>query len=393
MGSFDIYCDVSGIGIGYGDDIIAFAIINNPTYKGYQSTWELIPIPFYGKYDDYGRIDFSSSSEDLAAKVFIDKVITNGDVIGEDDSVLNAILSEINSDNEDYLKIKRFYALNDSYYPVKHQALTQKINEAFKKNNIQYHNISFPLGVGTNLFVLKTSEAETEDGKNLVRSALNSIGYRCDIVKTSYYEEFLVYPDASLKDSRYNMLDLTNHENEVKETLNIALYIVRKDVFDALTKTNESIEFCAKEIKNKLILEKTNDKPAYKDTYLDASSLSNLNDKIYNYNDYFCIRGVIDRSYSDSADFLLRGLLEINPDEYPDEDIITTICKSAQFSKIIKTVMARDIQPQRSYRGTQCAQEAILPKMNLHLSLIEVMKKIINSEKYKDSYEQDSDEL
>jgi hypothetical protein len=55
--------------------------------------------------------------------------------------------------------------------------------------------------------------------------------------------------------------------------------------------------------------------------------------------------------------------------------------------------MARDIQPQRSYRGTQCAQEAILPKMNLHLSLIEVMKKIINSEKYKDSYEQDSDEL
>jgi len=372
MGSFDIYCDFSGIGIRYSDKLIAFAIINDPNSKGYESTWDFVPIPFYGKYDDYGRIIFDESSEELADRIFKKQIVCNGDFIGKDDSILNAIYREI--DNGDYLKINPIESYDSNYIADSHNLLIEKLNKTFEDNKLSYYNVTFPLGVGTNLFLLKTSHVESEDEKNLVKLALNSIGFKCDIVKTSYNEEFLVYPDFSAKTPRNNTLNVLKHEDRLNDKkLNIALYIVRKDVFDTVTKNNESIKNCSDTIKETISYYENN--PTL--SWLAKSNFSNLNkSKRISYDDYFYLTSIIDRTYSDCADFTQKGIFEIKPSDYPDEDIFVNVCKATQLSRITKIVMARDIQPQRSYRGTQCAHEAIDSKIEITESILNLMKSI-----------------
>ena len=82
MGCYNITCGVSQFPIIYGDETVNFIIVSSwykskPTPSYMNESWSLIPIPFYGEYDDYGWQDDNDDQQakyDFLSKHFKDEL-------------------------------------------------------------------------------------------------------------------------------------------------------------------------------------------------------------------------------------------------------------------------------------------------------------------------------
>lgn len=90
MGCWNKTCGVSQFPLMSGDDVVTFILIqnsfrveNHPTYIG-NNGWSSIPVPFFGKYNDYGWMEGGNVADetvklDYIKSQFGDKVIANPD--------------------------------------------------------------------------------------------------------------------------------------------------------------------------------------------------------------------------------------------------------------------------------------------------------------------------
>jgi hypothetical protein len=57
MGCWSVYCGISKITIGYGDDVVFIPLVKNKTCEVHQRNYVPFCLPIFGKYNDYGGID------------------------------------------------------------------------------------------------------------------------------------------------------------------------------------------------------------------------------------------------------------------------------------------------------------------------------------------------
>lgn len=66
MGSWNHTCMLSRMSVGYGEDVVAIWMTRYGKDTGFycyqDDIWAPIPMPLYGKYDDYGRVEYQPSA-------------------------------------------------------------------------------------------------------------------------------------------------------------------------------------------------------------------------------------------------------------------------------------------------------------------------------------------